>query len=176
MTLTSVRRLDAGVVTILDTVETVMTEFDDGTFGNIEYALVANEGDIDTQWTFTEALEHPNDLNGIDLMDTFTFESLDEDGGYRHFRVKGEFTGIDAGIISPEEAVDNPVVCVIVNGVIVDTSETFDINEGAGVANFDTIVTVKDGDVLQFPVRNQTAQAIEWDMTFEVDEAAILIT
>jgi hypothetical protein len=172
MTLTNNRRLQPGVTTVLDTIESVFTEIDGATKKNISYAVVAQEGDTDSQWTFAESLET---TVGVDLMDALTFESLDEDGGYRHFRVKGEFTAIDTGIIAGEAEVDYVVVGVYVNGEQVAASELGDPAEAAASVNFDTIITVKDGDIVQFPMVGVSSKAEEVDVTFEVDEAAIII-
>ncbi len=175
MPLTNARRLQPQLTTIFDTVESVLTELDNGSNGNVEFAIVTQEGDTDAQWTFTEAKEFPLNVGGRDLMDTLTFESLDEDGGYRHFRVKGEYTAIDNGIIAGAEGVDTVGIGIYVNGVLVAASERVDIAEAAGAVNFDTIVTVKDGDALQFP-HLQTGTDGEFDVTYEVDEAAVIIS
>jgi hypothetical protein len=174
--LTHHRRLQPGTVTILDSVESVLTEVDNGSNKNVEYAIAANEGDTDTQWTFTELKEFGGNIGGIDLIDTLTFESLDEDGGYRHFRVKGEFVDIDTGIIAGEAEVDLVTVGIYVNGVLVDQSETGDPAEAAAAVNFDTIISVQDGDNVQFPLIGNSSKDEEVDVTFEVDEAAIIIT
>ena len=176
MPLTNARRLQPQVTTVLDVAESVLTEMDNGSSGNIAYAIVAQEGDTDAQWTFTEAKEFPLNVGGRDLMDTLTFESLDEDGGYRHFRVKGEFAAIDNGIIAGTEAVDLVSVGIFVNGVLVANSETADIAEAAGAVNFDTIITVRDGDHVQFPHNHVATTDGEVDVTYEVDEAAIIIS
>jgi hypothetical protein len=173
MTLTNNRRLMPGTVTVIDSAESALTELDDGTKANIEYAIVAEEGDTDSSWTFTETLET---TQGLDLIDAFTYESLDEDGGYRHFRVKGEFTAIDNGIIAGTEAVDFVSVGIFVNGEQVGGSEAVDIAEAAGAVNFDTVITVSDGDIVQFPHVHIASSDGEVDVTYEVDEAAILIS
>ncbi len=152
MTLTNIRRLDSGLPLMLDSVESVITELDNGSYGNIEYAIVTSEGVTDVQFAFTEAKEYNQNVGGIDLVDAYIFESLGEDGGTRQYRVKGEFTAVDAGSATPEEAVDEFSVRVAVNGVVVGTSETADVHEGTGVFNFDVVIQVKDGDVLQIPV------------------------
>jgi hypothetical protein len=176
MPLSSNRRLDPGTVTILDSVETDLTELDNGSSGNIEYALVDNEGAIDTQWAFTEAKEFPLNVGGRDLVDTLTFESLDEDGGYRQFRVKGEFVDIDEGIISGIAEVDFNSIGIFVNGVQVGGSEKVEGEIQAHTLNFDAVITVKDGDFLQFPHQHVASADGEVDVTYEVDEAAIIIS
>jgi hypothetical protein len=173
MTLTNSRRLDSGRPVVIDSAESTLSELDNGSYGNVEYAIVASEGLVDGQFTFTEALET---TVGIDVMDAFTFESLDEDGGTRHYRVKGEYTAIDAGIATPEEGVDNLYIQVVVNGDVVGSTDAIDVNEGAGAGSFDTVISVKDGDIVQFPAYLTSSQSTEVDIVFEVDEAAVVIS
>ena len=62
------------------------------------------------------------------------------------------------------------------NGEQVGGSEAVDIAEAAGAVNFDTVITVSDGDIVQFPHVHIASSDGEVDVTYEVDEAAILIS
>jgi hypothetical protein len=166
-----VRPSRSGIPLILDVVEGSVTELDNGTRGNISLAIVATEGFQDSQWTFGEATEFTNDVGGLDLVDSLTFESVGEDGGYHGFRVKVEIEDIDS--LGAEEGVDYGNVVLAINGEIID-GDSWDLAD-VGTADIDTQIAVRDGDVVQFAYLHSTTQDVEADVTFEALEAQIII-